>query len=159
MKKKITLEFTEEEMRRLAEMSATMLSLMLLDTADEDAQNLSDWRWLTAKLLNAAHKVPDIALDMEIHPELGHWYFSQDYVEDAFYSKLLNEVRDTVFWEELVMRMAEHTMETTIPATKLKRMSENEQSASLASLEQALWHEVTNHGLDRLMFVVPETEH
>lgn len=154
--KKITLELTESEMRDLAEMNALALSVLGLVKSEVEAPRAEAWQTLGSRLMKIAHDVPSISRDMELHPELRHWFFTPDYVNHAFYTSLLDEFRDSLFWSELVGRMADHTLEHALSPEELEAMSEEERQARTASLEGALWHEVTHHGLDRLIFLLPE---
>ena len=156
--KKIALELSEEEMSHLAEMMAFVLSLLGMVKSDLHDPRADAWQKLAASLLKAARGVPSIGQHMELHPELRHWFFSPEYINRAFYTQLLDEVRDALFWSELVGRMAEHTLEHALPQEELETISDEERMARTSSLESALWHEVTHHGLDRLIFMLPEED-
>lgn len=156
--KKIQLELTEAEMRELAEMSALMLSLLGMVKSDLPNARADAWQRLGASLLKAARGLPSIGRDMEINPELRHWFFTPEYVHHSFYAHMLDDVRDALFWNELVTRMADHTLEHATPPEELDSLSEEERHARIASLEGALWHEITHHGLDRLIFMLPEED-
>ena len=154
--KKVSLEFTEEEMRHLAEMMAYLLSQLSMVKSDLTDPRADTWQRLIVSILKSAHKVPAIARDMEQNPDLRHWFFTPSYLRRAFYTALMDEVRDALFWSELVGRMAEHTLEHALPPDVVETMSDEERVARTSSLENALWHEVTHHGLDRLIFMLPE---
>lgn len=156
--KKIRLELTEEELHHLAEMTAFALSLMGIAKQHLKNPAVDEWQKLGAKLLQEAHSVPAIGKDMEHHPELGHWFFTASYVDRAFYSELLDEVRDALFWSELVTNMATNTLERLTPPQELESLSDDERLARLAALESALWKEVTRHGIDRLIFLLQDEE-
>lgn len=145
-------------MRQLAEMMAYVLTQLSMVRPDIHDARAEDWQRLSASILKAAHKVPSIAADMERQPELGHWFFSPSYINRAFFTGLMDEVRDALFWAELVGRMAEHTLEHALPPDVLENMSDEERQIRTSSLESALWHEVTHHGLDRLIFMLPEED-
>lgn len=157
--KKTTIELTDDEMRTLAEISA--LALSLLGTVKSEFANepkVDAWQSLCATLLKKAKSVPSIARDMELHPELCHWFFKPQYVDRAFFTSVLDEARDAIFWSELVGRVAEHTLEQALPEETLQKMSDEERVMRTSSLESALWHEVMHHGLDRLVFLLPEED-
>ena len=156
--KKIILELSEEELRHLAEMAAMSISLLSTAKNEIDAKKAEKWQQTCAAVLKAARGVNAIGKDMELHPELRHWFFTPAYVNSAFFTELLDEARDATFWSELVGRMAEHTLEHALPAEELETMSDEERTARTSSLESALWHEVSHHGLDRLIFMLPEED-
>ena len=154
--KKITLEFSEDDLRQLAEMMAYLLTQLSMVKSDLSDNRADTWQRLSASILKTAHSVPSIGRDMEMHPELRHFFFTPSYVNRAFFTEVLEEVRDALFWSELVGRMAEHTLEHALPPDVVETMSDEERAARTSSLESALWHEVTHHGLDRLIFMLPE---
>lgn len=157
MKKDYTLSFTVEEMRNLAEMSAFVLLLVSMAKHDSTVDDrVKDWLNLVTKLIRFAKTAPRVARTMERNRELGQWFFTPQYASTAFYMELLDEVRDAVFWSELVSNMAHHTLEHATPPAELATLSNEERQLRVAELEGALWHEVTHHGLDRLVFLLPE---
>lgn len=155
---KITLEFTEEEMQQLAEMSSVMMVLMKLNKNATLKREIKKHEALPTRLLEEASKVPALAKTMEKNEELGHYYFKEKYVDGALFSKVLNEMRETVFWEELVMRMAENTLLQMMPEKELRKISKLERCFRTQALEEAIKQEIALHGLDRLVFLIPENE-
>lgn len=155
---KITLELTEAEMRRLAEVSAMSLTLLGQAMPDTRDARADAWHRLLVSLLKAARTVPAIARDMELNPDCGYWFFKRAYVDGAFYSDVLDEYRDSVFWEELVGRMATQCLVENYGHEAVERMSPEERAEKISAQEKALWHEVTRHGLDRLLFMLPGEE-
>lgn len=156
--KKIALELSEEELRKVAEMAAMTLALLGMDKNKADEAAISEWQRLAVRLLNIAHNTPALAQDMEMSPELRHWQFKQDYVDQAFFTALLDEARDTIFWEELMIRMAEQTLNRTLPPAEQESLSDEERRSRVSSLENAIWKELTQHGIERLIFMLPERD-
>ncbi len=152
------IEFTEAEMRHLAEMSAMVLSMLGQAMPDMKDPRADAWQKLCIGLLRAARGIPSIGRDMELNPDCGYWFFKRPYIDEAFYSDVLDEYRDSTFWTELVSRMAEQTLAENLGGDYVQRMSEEERNAHVSSLEKALWHEVTHHGLERAMFMLPQSE-
>ncbi len=154
---KLTLDLTEAEMRDVAEMSALMLTLLGQVQAELNDGRAQAWQRLCTAMLNAARKVPAIGKDMELNPDCGYWFFKRPYIDSAFYSDVLDEYRDSSFWTELVGRAAEQALvENLGPA--VENLSDEERAQRTSSLEKALWNEVTRHGLDRMMFLLPGNE-
>ncbi|MBO5683560.1 MAG: hypothetical protein J6R92_01300 [Akkermansia sp.] len=155
---KVTLELTENEMRDLAEVCA--MSLTLLGQAMPDGRNPRADRWhkLLVDLVKAGRTVPGIARDMELNPDCGYWFFKRPYIEDAFYSDVLDEYRDAVFWEELVARLAGRTLVEYYGQDSVDEMSPEERASHTEAMTKSLWNEVTHHGLDRLMFMLGPEE-
>lgn len=155
---RVTLELTEQEMRHLAEVCAMSLTMLGQAMSESRDARTDAWHRLLVDLLKAAHTVPSIARDMELNPDCGYWFFKRPYVEDAFYSDVLDEYRDSVFWEELVNRMAAQTLLERMGAKAYDALPPEERAEQVAGLEKALWNEVSHHGLDRLLFMLPAEE-
>ncbi|MBQ4595101.1 MAG: hypothetical protein IJA81_10750 [Akkermansia sp.] len=152
------LELTESDMRHLAEMSAMVLSMFGQMQADMDDPQVQAWHKLCVNILKAAHHVPSIARHMELNPDCGYWFFKRPYVDEAFYSDMLEDYRDSTFWAELVNRMAEQSLVENLGDEHASLLSDEERAARVSSLEKALWQEVNTHGLDRLLFMLPPGE-
>jgi hypothetical protein len=151
---KVTLELTESEMRDLAEVCA--MSLTVLGQALPDGRNAraAHWHKLLVEIVKAGRTVPGIARDMELNPDCGYWFFKRPYIDSAFYSDVLDEYRDAVFWEELVARLAGRALAEYYGQEAVEEMSPEDRAAQTAAMTKALWNEVTHHGLDRLMFML-----
>lgn len=151
---KITLELSEEEMRNLTEICA--MSLTVLGQAMPDGRNprADAWQKLLIDVVKAGRTVPSIARDMELNPDCGYWFFKRPYIETAFYSDVLDEYRDSSFWEELVSRLAGRALVEYYGEDAVEAMSLEERSSHTSAMEKTLWAEVTHHGVDRLLFML-----
>lgn len=151
---KVTLELTESEMRNLAEICA--MSLTVLGQAMPDGRNprADAWQKLLVELIKAGRTVPSIARDMELNPDCGYWFFKRPYIENAFYSDVLDEYRDSTFWEELVTRLAARSLAEIYGQDAVEGMSPEERASHVAAMEKTLWQEVSHYGVDRLMFML-----
>ena len=145
-------------MRDLAEVCA--MSLTLLGQAMPDGRNPRADRWhkLLVEIVKAGRTVPGIARDMELNPDCGYWFFKRPYIETAFYSDVLDEYRDSAFWEELVARMAGRALAEYYGQDTVDEMSPEERAGHIETMTKSLWNEVTHHGLDRLMFMLGPDE-
>lgn len=155
---KVQLELTEEEMRHLAEVCAMGLTVLGQAMPDARDSRADAWHKLMVGLIKAAKTVPAIARDMEFNPDCGYWFFKRPYVDSAFYSDVLDEYRDATFWEELVGRMATQALADTLGPEEAENMPPEERAKRTSAMEKALWDEVTRHGIDRLLFMLPEGE-
>lgn len=156
---KVRIELTEQEMRHLAELCAMGLTVLGQAMPESRDPRVEAWHRLMVELLKAAKSSPAIARDMEFNPDCGYWFFKRPYIDKAFYSDVMDEYRDAVFWEELVARMATQSLAENMGSTEeALSLPPEEQSRRTAAMEKALWNEVTRHGIDRLMFLLPEGE-
>lgn len=155
---KISLELSPTEMKHLAEMSAMVLTMLGQAMPDAKDKRTEAWHRLCIRVLATAKGDPAIAKNMEMNPDCGYWFFKRPYIDDAFYSDVLDEYRDSTFWAELVGRVADQCLLESIGADAMNRLSEEERNAKVSSLEKTLWNEVTKHGIDRLLFLIPPNE-
>lgn len=155
---KVSLELSDNEVQNLAEMSAMVLSMLGQISEGLPKQKVEEWHGLCVELLRAAHCVPSIAREMEMSPDCGYWFFRRAYVDEAFYSDVLDEYRDSVFWEELVARASQQVLEEMCGREAVEMMSESERQAKCSSFEKALWNEVTRHGIARMLFLMSPQE-
>ncbi len=155
---KLTLDLTESEMRDMAEMCALILSLVGQIQGALSDSRVDAWQRLCIAMLKAARGVPAIGKDMELNPDCGYWFFKRPYIDGAFYSDVLEEYRDSSFWSELVARVAEQSLIENLGQQRADALSDEERAQRTSSLETALWNEVTRHGLDRMMFLLPGQE-
>lgn len=155
---KVTLELTEKEMRHLAEVCAMSLTVLGQAMPESRDSRADAWQRLLVDVLKAARTVPAIARDMELNPDCGYWFFKRPYIDAAFYSDVVDEYRETVFWEELVTRMASQALLESLGAEVYDSLSVQERAERVASMEKALWHEVSHHGLARLLFMLSPEE-
>ena len=155
---KVTLELSEPEMRDLAEVCA--MALTILGQAMPDGRNprADAWHKLLVEIVKAGRTLPGIARDMELNPDCGYWFFKRPYVDDAFYSDVLEEFRDATFWSELVSRLAEQSLVENLGDEATSLLSDEERAARISSLEKALYQEVYTHGMERLVFMLPPEE-
>lgn len=145
-------------MRHLAEvcaMSLTVLGQAMPETRDSRADA---WQHLLVNVLKAARTVPSVARDMELNPDCGYWFFKRPYIDAAFYSDVLEEYRESLFWEELVTRMASQSLLDNLGAEVYDSLSPEERAERVSSMEKALWNEVSHHGLARLLFMLSPEE-
>lgn len=155
---KIDVEFSESEMHHLAEMCAMVLSMLGQTMPDLKDSRAEAWQRLCVALLKAARGVPSIGRHMELNPDCGYWFFKRPYIDRAFFSDVLDEYRDSAFWSELVSRCAEQSLVENFGDEAVTLMSDEERNARVSSLEKALWNEVSRHGMERLLFMLPPEE-
>ena len=151
---RVTLELSEPEMRDLAEVCAMVLTVLGQAMPDGRNPRADAWHKLLVELVKAGRTVPGIAKDMELNPDCGYWFFKRSYVDQAFYSDVIDEYRDAAFWEELVTRLAGRTLVECYGQDAVDAMTPEERASHVAAMEKTLWGEVSRYGVDRLMFML-----
>ena len=155
---KLDVELSETEMHHLAEMCAMVLTMLGQAKPEGNNPQAEAWQRLCVAILKSAHKLPSIARYMELNPDCGYWFFKRPYVDEAFYSDFLEEYRDSAFWSELVSRMAEQSLVENLGDEYASLLTDEERAERVSSMEKALWKEVSENGMDRLMFMLPPEE-
>lgn len=158
MKTQPTFQLNDEEMRDLAEMSAMVLEILSTAVPEGGEKEAERWKKLCMRMLASAHTIPSIGADMEMNPDGGYWYFKRPYLETAYFEDCIDEYRDSVFWSELVTRLAEQALIEAIGEEAVNSLSDEERAERCSAMEKALWNECIHHGIDRLMFMLPSTE-
>ncbi len=145
-------------MRDLAEVCA--MALTVLGQAMPEGRNprADAWQKLLIEIVKAGRTVPGIARDMELNPDCGYWFFKRPYVEQAFYSDVLDEYRDAAFWEELVTRLSTRALVEYYGQEAVESLTPEERASRVAAMEKSLWAEVSRYGVDRLMFMMTPEE-
>ncbi|MEG0837259.1 MAG: hypothetical protein RR250_01530 [Akkermansia sp.] len=152
--------FSRDEIKMLAEMTTLALAIAV-DGHEDDAnitKSLTDWENLQQKIMTQAYKDPSLKKSIEQLSDPIGYAFTQKYVDDAFYAENLVEFRESMFWSELVSRMADKAIIDHLGQEQFEAMSEEECRHMSEPVEQALWEECTHHGLDRFGFVLPPLE-
>lgn len=155
---KLDVELSETEMLHLAEMCALVLSMLGQAMPEMKDTRAEAWQRLCVALLKAARGVPSIGRHMELNPDCGYWFFKRSYIDQAFFSDVLDEYRDSTFWAELVSRCAEQSLVENFGDEAVNLMSDEERAMRVSTLEKALWNEVAQHGMERLLFMLPAEE-
>jgi len=151
-------DFSEKDMRQLAEMCAMTLTILGHAMPEKKDKRADEWQQLCIRILKLAKETPSLRRDMELSPDCGYWFFKRSYIDESFYADVMDEYRESAFWEELVSRMVEQTMAEAMGIVAIENLPEDKFKSLAAPQEKALWHEVRQHGLERLMFMLPPGE-
>ncbi len=153
----ISLKLTGEELALLADM--VWVAMVVAEEAGEQSPLLfRQWKKLSDSILKSAQQLPDGDQHVNYIPEERSFSLAEDYVNTSFPGDILNEYRDSLFWEELVTRMADMLIVRNVGMEQFERMNEDERRAMTASYEKQLWQECTQHGLERFKFILPPNE-
>lgn len=152
-----SFKFSRSQLQALGQM--TCLAMLVAQSIKEkDRESYTAWEEVYLKIIGAVKDDPQLASgisyqeDDEI-PMLDNLSSDQSLIGDC-----LDEFRDSVFWDELVVRMADKALIERLGEAVFNGMPESERRRMTESLEPALWDEVSQHGIERLEFVLPPTE-
>ena len=150
------LRLTDEELLTLSE----MLTLACWSTfwnhklgADEGVARYDD---MLDKILNRLQDNGQ-GNELELDPERQRLRLRKDKEDGSFYGQSFDEMRNEIFWDELVTRMAEREVTKKHGVGYLGKLSEEERKRVMAPIGKRLWDEflrkrITNlHVVARMM--------
>ncbi len=155
---KTRIELSEQELQTLAEMAGFCLVALSMVKNEVDDVHVNAWQLMCQLIFEKADKVPWLAKRMEKFPGLEHPFFTEEYTDSAFFAVVLDQLREILFWDELVARMADQTLLRALGEKKYNKLTDEARQRRAASLEKVLWDEVINHGLEHLSFILPPEE-
>jgi hypothetical protein len=143
------MRFTDEELLRLAE----MLTLACWTTfwnhkpgADEGVAQYDD---MLDKILNRlVHNGQGNQVEMD--PDRQRLRLRKDKEEGSFYAQSFDEMRNEIFWEELVARMAEREVVKKQGPHYLETLSDAERKRILEPIGKRFWEEFSRNGIANL---------
>ncbi len=154
----ITLKLTDAEAVELAEILTLAATVAGTNQKDSSKGRLNKWSALMSRLMGELATNPKLKGKMEYSEDAGGYVLSSRYAEKAFCYDCIDEFRDFMFWEELVMRMADKAIVEHMGPDFLESLSEEERRRISEPLEKSLWQEVSKYGVDRLGFILPLIE-
>ena len=151
------LRLTDEELAGLVEMvhlAANVACWNHKDGADEKAMR---YEAVEQKLYEKARH-SGLSDMIEWNEERQQLILSEAYQEPSFAQECYDEFRNEVFWEELVIRLADKALIARIGPSAWERLSEEERRKQTAGHEKSLWKEFATRGVENLMLVFPPGE-
>jgi len=146
------LRFTDEELLTLSE----MLTLACWATfwnhkpgADDGVARYDD---MLDKILTRLQHNGQGA-EVELDPERQRLRLRKDKEEGSFYAQSFDEMRNEIFWEELVSRMAEREVIKKHGPQYLESLSDAERKNVLEPIGKRVWEEFSRNGISNLHVV------
>jgi len=85
--------------------------------------------------------------------ERGKNRVTEKFQENAYFQECFHEVRNAVFWEELMIRLAERDLIQEIGPAASEALSEEERRKKAAPLEKRYWKKFQKNGTDLLFWI------
>ena len=146
------LRFTDDELVTLVEMVSLASEMANLNPNDEGQTGYSRFEGIENKVLEAA-KNTGLAGIVEFDVERGKNRVTEKFQEDSYFQQCFNEVRNAVFWEELMIRLAERDLIKEIGPTAYRILNEEEQRKKAAPIEKRYWAKFQKDGTDPLFWI------
>jgi len=151
------IRFTDEELLTLSE----MLTLACWTTfwnhkpgADEGVARYDDL--LNKILIRLQHN--GLGDEVELDPERQRLRLKKEKEEGSFYAQSFDEMRNEIFWEELVARMAEREVQKVKGPGYLDQLTEEERKKEMEPIAKRYWKEFSQQGIRNLHIVAQRME-
>jgi len=144
----MNVSLTEREYRLLLDLLLTADWVIHGHRRDEPAA-AEPYRMLIQKLLSLSGNFGVEQL-VEIDEERNEYRPTERFERETVAWKLLDEYDDLVFWEELIVRLAERDISSMPGKRDIEAMSGEEYDRLAQPLEEKYAGEFFEHGLDRL---------
>ncbi|MDZ7829439.1 MAG: hypothetical protein U5K33_08120 [Halofilum sp. (in: g-proteobacteria)] len=144
----MNVSLTEREYRLLLDLLLTA-DWVIHGHRREEPAAAEPYRMLIQKLLSLAGEFGAEDL-VEIDGERNEYRPTERFERETVAWKLLDEYDDLVFWEELIVRLAERDISSMPGKRDIEAMSGEEYDRLAQPLEEKYAGEFFEHGLDRL---------
>ena len=146
------LRVSDEELATLVEMVSLATEMAALNPDDAGQAGYARFEGIENKVLEAA-KSTGLAGIFEFDIERGKNRVTEKFQENAYFQECFNEVRNAVFWEELMLRLAERDLIKEIGPAAHEALNEEERRKKAAPLEKRYWDKFQKDGTDLLFWI------
>lgn len=151
------LRFTDEELATLVEMVSLATEMANINPENEDSIGFERFEGIENKVLEAA-KSTRLAAFIEYDSERGKNRVTEQFQESSFFNKCLEDLRNAVFWEELMIRLAERDLAKQMGEEKFLAMDEDERRLKSEPLEKRYWAKFQKDGMNPLFWIDPNED-
>ena len=151
------LRFTEEELGTLVEMVSLAAEVASWNERPGSEEGVAAYEALEEKVLEKA-KHAGLGDHIDFAEEKQRHHLSPEYQDGSFYQQCYDEFRNEVFWEELVIRLADRDLSKVVGLQAWQKMSEEERRGQTQDLEKRYWEEFSKNGIERVAVIFPHAE-
>ena len=151
------LRFTEEELDTLVEMVSLAAEVASWNERPGSEEGVASYEALEEKVLEKA-KHSGHGEHIGFDEEKQRHHLTPEYQDGSFYQQCYDEFRNEVFWEELVIRLADRDLARAVGMEAWTKMSEEDRRAQTQNLEKRYWEEFSKNGIDRVAVIFPPGE-
>ncbi len=123
----------------------------------EDSSGFERFEGIENKVLEAA-KSTRLAEIIEYDTERGKNRVSEKFQESSFFDKCLEELRNAVFWEELMIRLAERDLVRQLGEKDFLALGDDDRRKKPAPLEKRYWEKFQKDGMNPLFWIDPNED-
>ena len=146
------LRVSDDELATLVEMVSLATEMAALNPNDGGQAGYARFEEVEKKVLEAA-KSTGLAGIVEFDMERGKNRVTEKFQENAYFQECFNEFRNAVFWEELMVRLAERDLIQEIGPAAHEALTEEERHKKTVPLEKRYWEKFQKDGTDLLFWI------
>lgn len=148
------LRFTEEELGTLVEMVSLAAEVASWNERPGSEEGLGAYEALEEKVLaKAKHAGQGEHIGFDEEKQRHH--LTPEYQDGSFYQQCYDEFRNEVFWEELVIRLADRDLARAIGMPGWQNLTEEQRRSRTQDLEKRYWEEFSKNGIERVAVIFP----
>jgi hypothetical protein len=136
----------------LVEMVSLATEMAALHPSDTGQAGYARFEGIENKVLEAA-KSTGLAGIVEFDMECGKHRVTEKFQDNAYFQECFHEVRNTVFWEELMIRLAERDLIQEIGPAAHEALDEEERRQKAVPLEKRYWEKFQKDGTDLIFWI------
>lgn len=146
------LRLSDDELATLVEMVSLATEMANMNPNDTGNAGFARFEAIEDKVLEAA-KHTGMAAMIEYDLERGKNRVTEKFQESSFFQQCLDEFRNSVFWEELMVRLADRDLSQQIGQSAYLAMDEEERRRRLEPLERQYWNKFQQEGMNPLFWI------
>lgn len=151
------MRFNEDELDTLVEMVSLAAEVASWNERPGSEEGVAAYEALEEKVLEKAKHAGQgthIAFDEEKQKH----HLTPEYQDGSFYQQCYDEFRNEVFWEELVIRLADRDLARAIGMPAWTKLTEEERRSQTQDIEKRYWEEFSKNGIERVAVIFPPGE-
>jgi hypothetical protein len=151
------LRLSDEELATLVEMVSLATEMANMNPNDEGNAGFARFEAIEHKVLETARHT-GMAEMIEHDMERGKNRVTEAFQNSSFFQQCLDEFRNTVFWEELMVRLAERDLTLQVGQNAYLSMSDEERRKRLEPIEKRYWSKFQQEGMNPLFWIDPNED-
>ncbi len=151
------LRFNDEELSTLVEMVSLASELANLNPNDEGNAGFSRFEAIESKVLESA-KLAGMSDIIEYDHTRNKNRVTEKFQQEAFFQKCIDEFRNNVFWEELMIRLTERDLVRELGEHAYLSLSDEERRKKSEPLEKRYWSKFLKQGVNPLFWIEPNED-
>jgi hypothetical protein len=146
------LRLSDDGLATLVEMVSLATEMAALHPSDTGQAGYARFEGIENKVLEAA-KSKELTGIIGFDMERGKNRVTEKFQDSAYFQKCFHEVRNAVFWEELMIRLEERELIQEIGPAANEALNKEELRQKAVPLEKRYWEKFQKDGIDLLFWI------